>query len=219
MWVLNPTCDKFDTHDGLRQRANCKRSSISRQMQGYYWLRCLVCYLRPTIQPFIYLMIPRAENKTDWFLFSAIQVWTVVNCKSFVMLVLFQVIHPFLQPSLPSPCASSPCSGLCLLGPGGSYRCACADNHHLANDNKTCLDNCSNSDFICDNNRCIPGMWHCDGDDDCGDASDEPRSCPSKHCPPGKLIIMLKHSYTCFATEYWCASRTNISCFVICCHK
>ena len=157
-------------------------------MQGNYWLRYFFCYLLPTTQPFIYLMIARTENNTNWFFFSAIPGCTVVNCKSDVISVLFQVIHPFLQPPLPSPCASSPCSGLCLLGPGGGYRCACADNHHLANDNKTCLDNCSNSDFICDNNRCIPGVWHCDGDDDCGDASDEPRSCPSRYCPPGKLL-------------------------------
>lgn len=102
---------------------------------------------------------------------------------------MFQLIHPLRQPALPSPCANVPCTGLCLLKPGGGYRCACPDNFHLANDGKTCLDNCTNSDFICDNNLCIPRVWRCDGDDDCGDGSDEPPSCPPRHCSPGNFYL------------------------------
>ena len=102
---------------------------------------------------------------------------------------MFQIIHPLRQPALPSPCANVPCTGLCLLKPGGGYRCACPDNFHLANDGKTCLDNCTNSDFICDNNLCIPRVWRCDGDDDCGDGSDEPPSCPPRHCSPGNFYL------------------------------
>ena len=102
---------------------------------------------------------------------------------------MFQIIHPLRQPTLPSPCANSPCTGLCLLKPGGGFFCACPDNFHLANDGKTCLDNCTNSDFICDNNLCIPRVWRCDGDDDCGDGSDEPPSCPPRHCSPGNSYL------------------------------
>ena len=65
----------------------------------------------------------------------------------------------------------------------------CPDNYHLANDGKTCLDNCTNSDFVCANNMCIPRLWRCDGDDDCGDGSDEPPSCPPRHCSPGNTKI------------------------------
>ena len=32
---------------------------------------------------------------------------------------------------------------------------------------------CASNYFKCDNNRCIPMMWVCDGDNDCGDLSDE----------------------------------------------
>ena len=40
---------------------------------------------------------------------------------------------------------------------------------------------CSESEFRCDNQKCIQGKWRCDYDDDCGDQSDEdPKMCSSK---------------------------------------
>lgn len=38
-----------------------------------------------------------------------------------------------------------------------------------------CLDErtCEPYQFRCKNNRCVPGRWQCDYDNDCGDNSDE----------------------------------------------
>jgi hypothetical protein len=35
---------------------------------------------------------------------------------------------------------------------------------------------CEPNEFKCDNDRCVQKQWLCDGDDDCGDGSDE-RNC------------------------------------------
>lgn len=39
---------------------------------------------------------------------------------------------------------------------------------------------CSISEFTCANNNCISAAQFCDNNDDCGDASDEPRFCTSE---------------------------------------
>ena len=40
---------------------------------------------------------------------------------------------------------------------------------------------CSSSEFQCDNDRCVPEALTCDGDNNCGDGSDE-ADCGKTEC-------------------------------------
>lgn len=47
---------------------------------------------------------------------------------------------------------------------------------------------CESHQWQCANKRCISEAWQCDGENDCGDGSDEdPAHCSSRTCRPGQF--------------------------------
>lgn len=56
---------------------------------------------------------------------------------------------------------------------------------------------CEPYQFRCKNNRCVPGRWQCDYDNDCGDNSDEDK------CGRFLLLFLSGHTVTITAlSEY-----------------
>uniref|UniRef100_A0A3Q4GBU5 Low density lipoprotein receptor-related protein 3 n=1 Tax=Neolamprologus brichardi TaxID=32507 RepID=A0A3Q4GBU5_NEOBR len=69
---------------------------------------------------------------------------------------------------------------------------------------------CQSDEFLCGNGKCLPRSWKCNGQDECGDASDE-RSClptPTEAqpglCPFGSLPCTEGQSTRCLPTALRC---------------
>uniref|UniRef100_V5I861 Sortilin-related receptor n=1 Tax=Anoplophora glabripennis TaxID=217634 RepID=V5I861_ANOGL len=112
-------------------------------------------------------------------------------------------------------CTNTTCPYICVGMPKNKYACLCPDGLVAKNDkclcpgdaeplaNLTCPSvekSCGADHFACGNGLCVPKGWKCDGEDDCGDNSDEAH-CGKETCPPSFFICgdgkCLPHYWKC----------------------
>lgn len=78
-----------------------------------------------------------------------------------------------------------------------SYRSLCHCGHFGISPSVSAAPReCEEDEFQCQNGYCIRSLWHCDGDNDCGDNSDEqcggyPNLHPASKCMIVQLLIII----------------------------
>ncbi|TNN88761.1 Low-density lipoprotein receptor-related protein 1B [Liparis tanakae] len=76
---------------------------------------------------------------------------------------------------------------------------SCKDDCGDGSDEAGCIHSCANTQFQCISGRCIPDHWACDGDNDCGDFSDENTTCRGG---PAQLPSVIE----CSEEEFHCVT-------------
>lgn len=70
----------------------------------------------------------------------------------FTRFISFEMLFLVVVTNHPCQTDNGGCSNLCLLSPGGGYKCACPTNFYLAADGKQCMSNCTASQVHTINN-------------------------------------------------------------------
>ncbi|CAH0625561.1 unnamed protein product [Chrysodeixis includens] len=167
----------------------------SSDLNGDYFKRILWNDERVT-HPFAVAVIKDKMYWDDWKVKSIFMadkdsgsnVVTINN--SFIGLMDLKVYAHFVQHGS-NACSykNTSCDAICLGGPGNTFSCLCPDGLTMTNGkclcangtepfaNLTCpettVSSCALDQFMCKNGKCISSYSRCDGNNDCGDLSDE----------------------------------------------
>lgn len=92
---------------------------------------------------------------------------------------------------------------------GCSNLCCCVTSSPLSVSADT--GNCDkDTQFSCKNGKCIAKLWSCDGDNDCGDDSDEPAHlCRQQNCTAGWSRCPGWANYRCIPDWLFCDGKDD----------
>ncbi|XP_052581109.1 low-density lipoprotein receptor-related protein 2 isoform X1 [Peromyscus californicus insignis] len=109
------------------------------------------------------------------------------------------------------------CSHLCYPAPDFQRLCGCPYGMKLQNDHMTCegdpvneppTQQCGSYSFACDNGKCVPSFFRCDGVDDCHDNSDE-HQCGTFNNSCSSWAFTCVHGGQCIPMQWRCDKHND----------
>ncbi|KAK6963835.1 Sortilin- receptor [Biomphalaria glabrata] len=220
-WIASTNNRLYYYSLSRRELSSYTGAVINRDISGIGIFKDLV-YLVGSFSSFVYTM---DKHRSD----QGYSIMGIISSRAYGIVVVSNTSQHAMSACSPY---NKPCTQLCMpmpsTGPHSQNRtCLCGegyrkDSHAQSNDqmclcepgevlqtNGTCVKSanvttCASDKLTCKNGHCVLKAWHCDGDDDCGDGTDE-KDCPFATCADG--------TFTCSSgkciPEHWRCDRED----------